>query len=67
MWKVYEDPEQYLVDWVLYNPNCKQFTISKSDFRYIVHQEVDKLSKEVKENGVLLRDALVEITKKVNY
>lgn len=64
MWKVYEDPEQYLFDWVVYNPNCKHFTIPESDFRYIIHQEVYKLSKEVKENGVLLRDALGKIAKK---
>ncbi len=61
MWKVYEDPEQYLFDWVVYNPNCKHFTIPEVDFRYIIHQEVEKLSKEVKENGVLLRDALEKI------
>ena len=64
MWKVYENPEDYLFDWVVYNPNCKHFTIPEADFRYIIHQEVDKISKEVKENGVLLRDALEKIAKK---
>ena len=57
----YDDPEQYLYDWVVYNPNCKHFALSESDFRFIIHQEVEKLSKEVKENGVLLRDALEKI------
>ncbi len=63
-WKCYDDPEQYLYDWVVYNPNCKHFTLSESDFRFIIHQEVEKLSKEVKENGVLLRDALEKIANK---
>jgi hypothetical protein len=62
--KCYDDPEQYLYDWVVYNPNCKHFALSESDFRFIIHQEVEKLSKEVKENGVLLRDALEKIANK---
>lgn len=63
-WKAFDDPEDFLIQWIWENPNLVNIPDHPSVIRYYIHEEYSKLSDEIKNNGVLLREELLRIAKK---
>ena len=63
-WKAYDNPEDFLIQWIWENPNLVNIPDHPSVIRYYIHEEYSKLSDEIKNNGVLLREELLRIAKK---
>ena len=63
-WKAFDDPEDFLIQWIWENPNLVNIPDHPSVIRYYIHEEYSKLSDDIKNNGVLLREELLRIAKK---
>ena len=62
-WKAFDNPEEFLYHFIAFNPNCN-YGGTESTLKYDIHEEYMKLSDEVKNNGVLLREAFLKIAEK---
>ena len=63
-WRAYDNPEEFLLEWIATNPNTPDELLDGSEISYYIHAEYTKLPEEVKNNGVLLREAFLKITSK---
>ena len=63
-WRAYDNPEEFLLEWIATNPNTPDELLDGSEISYYIHAEYTKLPEEVKNNGVLLREAFLKIASK---
>lgn len=63
-WKAYDNPEEFLLEWIANNPRISDDLLDGSEISFYVHDEYSKLPEEVKNNGVLLREAFLNIANK---
>lgn len=63
-WKAYDNPEEFLLEWIANNPRISDDLLDGSEISFYVHNEYTKLPEEVKNNGVLLREAFLKIANK---
>ena len=63
-WKAYDNPEEFLLEWIANNPRISDNLLDGSEISFYVHNEYTKLPEEVKNNGVLLREAFLNIANK---
>lgn len=65
--ELYDDPEEFLYQWML-NDSRLEFDFWEEnglkELRMFVHEEYEKLPENIKHNGVILKDVLVNVAEK---